>query len=135
MALNDQVYLDRRQKILDQIFAHPENHNQTQWEKENPHCGTQRCVAGWAIYFAAKHSSSVHLGRYEVAAELRVEPQYGVIAAALLGLTDAEAFELFYDADNLDAIDLLRQYAQGETEVVHTDNYDPDYHDLAGEGQ
>lgn len=31
------------QLVLDQITAHPETWNQTQW-----HCGTTHCFAGWA---------------------------------------------------------------------------------------
>ena len=31
------------QKVLDQITAHPETWDQTDW-----HCGTTHCFAGWA---------------------------------------------------------------------------------------
>lgn len=57
-----------REQVLNQIMEHPETHNQSSWsetcEKANDKlaspveiirskgCGTNACIAGWAVYFA-----------------------------------------------------------------------------------
>jgi hypothetical protein len=129
MADNSKIFLDRRQKVLDQIVAQPYLHDQKQWETSSASCGTQRCVAGWAMYFETPGNRSLDLVKYEFARNLGVEPRYFIIGKELLGLNDAEAYELFYEVTNDEAVDLLRQYARGETDVLHTEDYDPDYTD------
>lgn len=129
MADNAPRFIARRQKVLNQIVAFPETHDQTQWETGSPSCGTQRCVAGWAIHFEKPDIADLDRAKYAVASELRVAPRYFTVGRDLLGLTDAEAYELFYEVTNPEAIELLRQYATGSTAVVHTEYYEPDYSD------
>jgi hypothetical protein len=131
MADNSKVFLDLRQKVLDQIVAHPETHDQADWETSSPSCGTRRCVAGWAIHFAAPRLPSADVARAVIARDLGVDPRYFIVGKELLGLTDAEAYELFYGTTDDEAVDLLGQYAQGYAtrEVEHTEGYDPNYID------
>lgn len=128
MADNAQIYLARRQKVLGHIVAHPEDHDQEQWETHSPSCGTQRCVAGWAVHFEAPQSRHLEGAMQYVADRDNIHYDYitfSNIGRHLLGLTYAEADELFFEVDNEQAVELLRQYAAGSNDVVHTESYDP----------
>lgn len=121
MALNKQL----AQKVLDQIETDPESFDMDTWEtvgvegipRSNPYfdpatgrhrsteyCGTTRCIAGWAIYFAAQERGidtnrplwNVHA---DLAVEVGLEPRisdYANFGALLLGLGGTE---LFFDSD------------------------------------
>lgn len=128
MADNDQVYLDRRAQVLEQITVHPETHYQDSFESVDE-CGTTRCVAGWAIVFASKAEGSAYLDedRRAVAADLGMDRHSTNldVAQRLLGLDYSEAYELFYRAESEElAVLLLRQYAAGLDHIVHLEGYE-----------
>ncbi|SRR6266550_5338456 len=117
MALTDPVYIARRKKVLDQIAAHPETHSQMVWENG---CGTVRCVAGWAIHNELPEGAPIRwifdIKGYERAG-------YAIVAADLLGLGYYEAEELFRDANDDEAVNLLEQYVQRPADVQHLPGY------------
>lgn len=108
MTINTELF----QKIYDQITQHPETHDQGHFEAEW-HCGTTRCIAGWAVI--------MHYGLYSLY-DSNV-PMRGRItdsgylsgtantAAGILGLSDDQAHELFYEMNNEKAVDLCSYYA------------------------
>lgn len=112
------------QRIHEQIAAHPEMHDQSNWESRAPVCGTTRCVAGWAIHFWATDQgmpSSLELFhmavRHPVNATRFARSSgnlYQAAAADILGLTPRQATELFIDSGNEEAFDLVAHYANGE---------------------
>lgn len=128
MAINEPVFIARRQQVLEQITVHPETHDQGSWEYPVD-CGTSRCVAGWAIHFDAPAARDIWEAKSEAAHRLGLNgyiATYSQVGAKLLGLGEYEADELFHGADDEEAVDLLRQYAAGlyESEIVHLDGWD-----------
>lgn len=130
--MTDQVVLDRRKAVLDIITAHPERHSQVAWEMRHPNeCATTRCVAGWAIWAEDPNARNSYLARQAIARRFGLpEASYQDTAQALLGLTYAEAYELFFFADDDEAVELLRQYADDSESVQHLDGFDPDLPDF-----
>lgn len=128
MASTDLEFIVRRQQVLNQITAHPELHYQGSWESRKE-CGTTRCVAGWAVHFAAPEASDLGEAKRQAVADLGIEHEvhsFSGVAARLLGLNGYEAGELFLDAADDEAVDLLRQYAEmdvDQTDIVHLFNY------------
>jgi hypothetical protein len=95
------------QKILDQITMHPETHNQDFWENASSDCGTTRCIAGWALHF---HNPQQHV--WLTVKDLMCSPYHiDEAAQSLLGLTEEESIELFHDADDEQAVELVKTYA------------------------
>lgn len=114
-------------KIRDVIKANPEGHEQSVFEDDA--CGTTRCVAGWAIYLetgAPLFTSDpgvcltpevrdlegrLGLERVQFEDDLDMVP---VIAQKLLGLSERQAHQLFYEMSNGRALELVERYAEGE---------------------
>jgi hypothetical protein len=89
--------------ILTQLTDHPELHNQKVFGMKavigsNGECGTTHCVAGWA----AALSPGVRLIWSQVGTLNHVYTEYGVMdvdlaGRYLIGLTEAQAEDLFWD--------------------------------------
>lgn len=101
MSINTELF----QKIYDQIAQHPETHNQAVFEMHDA-CGTVRCVAGWAITLEGRvdQKGSIYDGVVSARAIL-------TLAAELLGLSEAQANELFYAVTDAEAVELCHRYA------------------------
>lgn len=117
MAVNTEMF----RKIYDQISLHPETHDQDTYEGQSgPHCGTQRCIAGWAVAFEyGVESGSIYQneGIWDWHSEGR-ETETGlymsrmaVQAAKILGLTDEQAARLFLHTSNEEAVAECLRYA------------------------
>jgi hypothetical protein len=110
MSINTELF----QKIYDQISQHPETHDQGDFESRPPGCGTTRCVAGWAIALHCGVNSIYSRPGLPLAGR---ETSSGYLsptaveAADLLGLTDRQAVELFYNFENEEAVELCHRYA------------------------
>lgn len=103
------INTDMFQKIYDQISQHPETHDQMSFEKSS-YCGTTRCVAGWAIYFAYNNASIYDVDRLNY----RNKPglsSTSSIAADILGLTSDQAHDLFYESLDHEAVEKCLRYA------------------------
>lgn len=105
-------------KIHDQITLQPETHDQWSWEAfDYDSCETTRCVAGWAVHFAALDEGvSVADGtwnfRHQYAQRHGLHsPHTPDVARHLLGLSVDGAERLFY-ADDEEARALVREYAR-----------------------
>lgn len=133
MALNIQL----AQKVLDQIETHPETFEMDSWstfsyagrEIYNPatgayettdYCGTARCIAGWAIHFAAEergintNRSLAYVAR-DLAVAMGLTPvdaDYADLGQRLLGLEDTR---LFY-ADDETGYERLKGLIEGAGE-------------------
>jgi len=99
-------------KIYRQITDHPETHDQGIWESD---CGTARCVAGWALYF---HNSkqSVHRTAEDIlwgeGPRSTLRGSWEAIAAkTILGLTDDEAEDLFFEGKEDWVVERVKEYA------------------------
>lgn len=115
MTINTEMF----QRVYDQITQHPETHNQVVFE-EATHCGTKRCVAGWAVAFEhGVGDRSIYDGLTEAwppahfAAHSRAYymTETATEAARILGLTDEQACHLFYDVSDGEAVELCLRYA------------------------
>jgi hypothetical protein len=99
-----------RKRVLAQIENEPGSFDMDSWEEglydeDGKQCGTTRCIAGWAVYFAEKD------GRRTLVWDTL---QDGI---SLLGLTrdefsDEHDVPLFYDT-NYRALERLRELASG----------------------
>lgn len=101
--------------------------NMDSWEDDSYSCGTTRCVAGWAIYFATgeasvydrsgRHSNSVlelagSLGTWLYDTDDAYEADLEDLAAKLLGLSRQER-RLFYTSEEV-AAEFVHLAAQGK---------------------
>lgn len=112
-------------KIHNQITLHPETHHQGTFE-EGQSCGTTRCVAGWAIHLWGVENGfagSVNdlMGMY-VANHMNPNEWVEIEDAAghLLGLSEREAYQLFYNFNEPDVVRMVSEYAAGK-EFVQRD--------------
>lgn len=88
------------QRILDQITAHPETHNQDTWSNENGACGTTYCIAGWAVALNAEPGEDARrnaVTRARLARELAApDAHWPTLGQKLLGLSEEAAEDLFF---------------------------------------
>jgi uncharacterized low-complexity protein len=112
------------EKILAQVEIEPEslymgawvtegNEDRYNWKTDEAvgGCGTTRCIAGWAIHFAAKpgEGRSDRMTRRRIAQEAGLEDwSYTHVGAHLLGLSKERAEWLFIGASENEAVDALR---------------------------
>lgn len=100
-------------KVRDQITAVPELHEQDDFENPLGECGVTRCVAGWAILIdALDKGESVTSFRQSTAYQDSGKAPSG-FARKLLGLTDEEAENLFFQTDNEEAVGIVKAAAEG----------------------
>lgn len=102
-------------KILAQVTAHPETHDQSTWVETSPYCGTTRCAAGWAVALSKGENEGDYdfRRRYVRERNLHFGWSYGNVGQHLLGIDDDQADALFYGADDAEAVELIREYAAG----------------------
>ena len=112
------------QNILDFITEHPEEHDQITFESTaedtsylldipEEECHTTRCIAGWAFIMSYPFStglSGAAQSHYAGDSDMSDPDDYRTGAAELLGLSEDEALELFYEASNEEAIEALKRY-------------------------
>ena len=130
-------------EILDVIAANPEQHEQEDFGIRTE-CGTTMCIAGWATYLTGhagyRHSvydNRKYLAPFETYGDwidgrmveagavfghaLRIiNPDYAgfdKLGADLLGLDYETADRIFLEMNNAVALELLRQVANGQTEL------------------
>lgn len=126
-------------KVLDQINNQPKTFRMADWEYEPPEgeyhsyynpaiddyeeaidCGTTRCIAGWAIYFAAEErglpvNRPLRDVRDELADNLQVcDNAYELLGMAVLGLRSSA---LFYQDDESAYRELVRLVEKGEADA------------------
>jgi len=115
--------------VIGVIETHPETHNQHDWGYETA-CGTTMCVAGHAAVLSGAKLNYFDFGNERKAYECTLPD--GTItgidryAQEMLGLTDEQADNLFYNMNNdLDVIkNIFKDIANGGTGLVDgiTDN-------------
>ena len=107
--------VDLMLQVRDQITSHPETHFQGMFERDhhvldNGSCGTTRCIAGWAIFFATGNTVQKECFAWPPLSQMEKHPEG--MGAKLLGLTDDEAHKLFYQMDEHKALELLDEYIE-----------------------
>lgn len=96
-------------KVLDLTKAHPTHFDMGEWSSglvdlaaltAEPSCGTTACFAGWTVAQAGyRVHISGHIYRAEDAVYI-VTSEIDRFAADLLGITEEQAEELFFVADD-----------------------------------
>lgn len=142
------INVDMFKRIQDIIIANPERHNQSYFEMGGVGCGTTRCVAGWAIHLWGQDNGIAGtIGDIEeeyiaeVGAEDLIEaqdidvPDYlgngeradwidtEHVGAHILGLDEDQSYGLFFNMDDDDALRMVKEYAQGSTNVQRHRQY------------
>lgn len=134
MTVNQKMFAE----IHELITEFPELHRQSAWEtdpQETVDCGTTRCVAGWAVWLAAREHGLLSRKReftdgtvrQELADLLGVTAQdieddwylseygptgYPVLGAKVLGLDGEQAYNLFHDFNNERVAARVKSYAE-----------------------
>lgn len=122
---------EKFREIHEILTQFPELHHQNFWEAEpedNGSCGTTRCVAGWAVWLAAKdmglmsrkRDTTSHDVLSAVAREHGItDPEYTssgvlypVVGARILGLDEDEAGSLFHDMNGARVVRRVASYAE-----------------------
>lgn len=100
------------EKILQRITEDPESHNQNTWtaDSDSAECGTQACIAGWAVAFNRHDGENEHLALSRLARELDTKVWYDYVGRELLGLSRRAANDLFYASDNRQARRMLAEH-------------------------
>lgn len=104
-------------KVHDQIVADPESHNQADFETRSQ-CGVTRCIAGWAILIDAHDKGDNVVSFLNSSAFLRSRVSPSSFARELLGLTLDESEYLFFEADDEEAVEVVRACAEGVRPAV-----------------
>lgn len=92
--------VDLLRQTMDEILAHPEQHNQSRWAIQTD-CGTAYCFAGWACKLSGLEADFANSNSYpwEAAAGISHLLSDGTViaheAARLLGLNEETADTLF----------------------------------------
>jgi hypothetical protein len=76
--------------VLEYVIKHPDEYDQTQWRTDGTRCGTVRCIAGWAAYFAGYQE--VHDGDRNDMVVDRLHNLMSTESAAVEALDFAEAY-------------------------------------------
>lgn len=135
-----QINTDMFKRIQDIIISSPEKHDQHYFEAGNG-CGTTRCVAGWAIHLwgldngitgtlgdvREEYIDSVGVDAIVESQNIEVSDHSSIvvrdwidaehIGARILGLDGDQGYSLFFNLDNDDALRMVKEYAQGSTDV------------------
>lgn len=108
------------QAVYDYIIMNPEKHNQAHWAESDSNlfvsyeevnmCGTTMCVAGTAAYLHTNEETFNSLVRGKAGYHWEDAGQ------EILGLSDSQAFQLFYTMDNEIALDMINAVAQGDAD-------------------
>lgn len=98
------------QQVLDHIRMNPRQHSQVTWVNPS-HCGTTRCVAGWAV-FLTTGSDLVDFRGIDFVVPRGLA--YRETGARLLGLNRLDAGKLFFDVNDAEAVHALEFLAKGD---------------------
>ncbi|QPO16584.1 hypothetical protein SEA_TELAVIV_98 [Mycobacterium phage TelAviv] len=105
--------LEMAKIVLDWAEKHPDNHDQDTWGyRGDTECGTTMCIAGTACVVDPNTEVrwlglSMH-NMVRVRGKRTATTAIEIRAADLLGLDEEQAAHLFFDANNKEALDLLR---------------------------
>lgn len=109
-------------EIADQIESEPKSFNMASWVQSNRDCGTQFCVAGWAIIKSTTNKpvfdsfeENLTQWLYKMVPEDKSIREY---ASELLGITEETADYLFFaweDEYSVSFPTLLRELAKGKS--------------------
>ena len=105
-------------KIADQIEIHPESFNMGTWVQKDDDCGTQYCIAGWAIVKGTPKLLPYWGGSMEtwLAKHLPLGETFKTYGAELLGIDIKTADILFFNWDyTVDFPTLLRELSKGKS--------------------
>lgn len=111
--------------VVGLITEFPELHNPRSWEsdpEDTGHCGTTRCIAGWATWWKAREMGLLSKKRQFTDEEIRravaeemgldhPHHHYSDIGQAVLGLDRYEAMDLFDDMNDTRALARAQSYA------------------------
>lgn len=115
------------------ITSFPELHDQRSWEappEKTGKCGTTRCIAGWATWWKACEMGLLSQKRQPTDEEIRkaVARELGIgsahheyIGAAVLGLDEDQAEELFQDFNSARAVVRVKAYADTGEDISIVD--------------
>lgn len=101
------------QAIFDAIIANPKQHNQSVWMERTAHCGTTRCVAGWARHVHGHTDTEISSGAVP-AEDYPSAPANLLTGADLLDISYADARVLFYRTSNEEALTAIEWLARGK---------------------
>ena len=128
------------QDVLDYIETHPKQHGQSRWVgskswvnvevNQEDFCGTTMCIAGTSVFLNEGNAGLFHYNyRPGDISYWFANQDIPAKAEEYLGLSREQAFELFYQMNNADALALLRCVAAGDekkfNEVVDTQLQSP----------
>lgn len=108
--------------VLEYVIKHPEEYDQKQW-RDHSSCGTVRCIAGWAAFFAG-YEEAQGLGRSDTVRD-RTGALLTTEEAAVAALDFAEAY-VTEMADGLFEGNLTFDDVLGYVrDLAHTDGVTP----------
>ena len=96
---------EKCQKVLDFIIAHPELHSQRTYL-----CRTTMCIAGTAVMLEKLDEKEILRAAERSGLDL-FWVQFFKVGRSILGLTDAEADDLFYTMNDAEALRKLKEFA------------------------
>jgi hypothetical protein len=103
-------------EVLAQVTSHPEEWSQSTWGKKTE-CGTTFCIAGWACILSGWKPAELASGPYPIGSGIDLVEKDGVtrhieiLGAELLELDSNQAEALFYETDNEDAWEMLKEWS------------------------
>jgi hypothetical protein len=119
VPLTEDQKLNRKQ-ILTQITSQPETFNMDVWDTfafpyelpQDNYCGTTRCVAGWALFFAEIPIRDLMVKANVLATDMNITRE----AVRAMGLTQEEYYRgssagLFHLYSDEDAVEQLHELA------------------------
>lgn len=108
------------EKTMQYIEDHPEQHEQSLWlSQATPGCATAACFAGWAclldgyeaVAWERWYRAGIDLISFNVRkSDSLVNSHPRELGQALLGLSDADAWVLFYGTNTLDQLKLMTKH-------------------------
>ena len=105
-------------RIMEHVTAHPDEHDQSSWGYRDG-CGTTRCIAGWAVELSDAEPlwrAPLRFGQFRGGARMADGRMLDVqdAAAELLGLTHAQALDLFEAWDIDEVWGVVKDITDGE---------------------
>lgn len=131
---------DLAKLILEQLEEKPHTHNQQYWFRkdrsgasvdtlmpgERVECGTTLCVAGWAAYMNGYMLTSYEKGITTATLPFGPQRQVPDVAQELLGISEMDAYILFHNTNNDEAIMALEQLVNGKDHIEWLDIFGDD---------
>lgn len=108
------VNSDLLRRTIEHVEAHPDEWDQAHWAGDGADCGTTCCLAGWACRLSGLRIDWDRQDGNGQAWWLTDGRLISTTAQQLLGLTDTQAMELFYEGNDLDDLRRLVALLAGE---------------------